>query len=102
MNGGIGGGNIFTEGKQCPKTGLWMVSITNRSNSKEQAKCVGKIDPTATHGGVKQQVNGGGAHLVANAMQNSSRGELTNYHHQSLGSSPTWLMMNILNIIKLN
>ena len=31
---------------------------------------------------------------MANAIQTSSKGELDNYHHRSLGSPTTWLMLN--------
>ena len=39
---------------------------------------------------------GGETHCIANAIQTSSKSELANYHHQSLGSPTTWSMLNAL------
>ena len=38
----------------------------------------------------------GSNHFMANVVQTSSKGELANYHHQSLGSPTTWSMLNTL------
>ena len=77
--------------------------ITNKVNSKEQANFVGNIGPTTTNIGVNQQVNmdiaahfGGDTQFMSNAIQTSSKGELANYHHHSLGSRTTWSMLNAL------
>ena len=60
-------------------------------------------DPNATYFGVNQQVTDGtkapfgdSNHFMANAIQTSSKSELANYHHQSLGSPTTWSMLNAL------
>ena len=60
-------------------------------------------DPNDTHFGVNQQVNdemkahfGDNNHFMINTIQTSSKGELANYHHQSLGSPTTWAMLNAL------
>ena len=39
---------------------------------------------------------GGSNHFMANAIQTSSKGELANYHHQSLGSPTMWSILNVL------
>ena len=81
------------EGKKCTKTGLWMVPIKNGGNSSERANFMRESNPNDTPFGVNKQVTddtkaqfGGSNHFMVNAIQTSSRGELANYHHQSLGS----------------
>jgi hypothetical protein len=97
-------GTIVLEGKKCVKTGLWMVPITKNTESQEQANFVGSSAPKETNACVNQQVNedieshfGGHAHFMANAIQTSSKGELANYHHQSLGSP---IMSSMINALK--
>ena len=66
--------------------------------------CVLHINiPNHAHYGVNQQVNnnmkthfGANNHIMANAIQTSSKGELANFHHQSLGSPTKWAMLNAL------
>ena len=74
-------------------TGLWMAPVTNKATSQEQATFVGNIHPSITNIGVNQQVDNTmavnfdcGTHFMANAIQTRLRGDLANYHHQSLGS----------------
>ena len=86
-----------------------MVYISNKASSQEQENVVGNVGPTIAIIGANQQVNnniaahfGGGSRFMANAIQTSSRGELANYHHQSLGLPTTWSMLNALKIIQKN
>ena len=54
-------------------------------------------DPNDTYFGVNQQVNNDmKIHFMGNAIQTSFKGELDDYHHQSLGSPTIWLMLNAL------
>ena len=80
-----------------------MVPIKDKVNASKRAHFMHKIDPNDTYLGVNQQVNddlkahvGGSNHFMANAIQTSSKGELANYHHQSVGSPTTWFMLNTL------
>ena len=91
------------EGKKCTKTGLWMIPIKDEANSSELKNFMHVNNPNDTHIGVNQQVNddmkahlGGSNHFMTNAIQTSSKGELANCHHQSLGSPTTWSMLNAL------
>ena len=75
----------------------------HKANSQEQSTSVDIICPNITNIGVNQQVNnniaahfGGGTHVMANAIETSSKGELANYHHQSLGSPTMWSILNVL------
>ena len=86
-----------------------MVPLKDKANASKQAHFMHVNDPNDTHFGVNQQVNdvtkrhfGGGNHFMANATQTSSKGELANYHHQSLGSPTTWAMLNALKITQQN
>ena len=101
-NGGVvspahtGGGHLIKD-NNCSETGLWVVTITNKINSDQQAYLtMSKNGPTVTNVSVNQQVNdriimhcGGGSHFMANTIQTNSSSELDNYHHQPLGSSTT-------------
>ena len=96
-------GKIVMEGKKCTKTGLWMVPIKDKANSNERANFMHGSTPNDTFFGVNQQIDedikahfGGNTHFMANAIQTSSKGELANYHHQSLGSPTTSAMLNAL------
>ena len=96
-------GTIVTEGKKCTKTGLWMVPIKDEANLSKRANFMDVTTPNDTYFAVNQQVNDdmkahfdGNNHFMANAIQTSSKGELANYHHQSLGSPTTWAMLNAL------
>ena len=80
-----------------------MVPIKNEANSSERANFMHVKNQNDAQFGVNQQVNddmkahfGGSGHFMANAIQTSSKGELANYHHQSLGSPTTWKMLNAL------
>ena len=79
-----------------------MVPVTNKASSNKQVHFMDKNGPNVTNIGVNQQVNdritrhvGDGAHFMANTIQTSSKGELANYYHQSLGSPTMWSILNI-------
>ncbi len=50
-------GKIVVEGKQCTKTGLWMVPIKDEANSSKLENCMHVNNPNDTYLGVNQQVN---------------------------------------------
>ena len=83
------------------KKGLLMIPIKDKANASKQANFMHVPGPNDTHFGVNQQVNkdtkahfGGSNHFMAYAIQTNSKGELSNYHHQSLGSPTPWSMLN--------
>ena len=96
-------GKIVIEGKKCTKIGLWIVPIKNQANASKEAHFMHETDPNDTYVGVNKQVNddmkahSGASNLyMTNVIQTSSKGELANYHPQSLGSPTIWLMLNAL------
>ena len=101
-------GIVVMEGKKWTKTGLWMVPITNKA-SPYIANKIENVTPSVENVGVNQQVHqstkahfGSETHCITNAIQTSSKGELANYHHQSLGSPTTWSMLNALKITQMS